>query len=63
MFDSLLNRLRGEPSVVIGALATGLIFLATQLDIVIDRAALELVLAPLVTAVLIRTQVSPAAKQ
>jgi hypothetical protein len=57
---NLKNRIKREPAVVVGLLASVVVGLASEYNVVLDETQVELLLAPLVTAVLIRFKVSPA---
>lgn len=57
----LLDRLRAEPAVVIGALASLIVLIAGHFHIIINKAEVVDVLAPVITGILIRPHVQPAA--
>lgn len=60
MLNALKALIAREPLAIVGALATAVVYLAAQANIVIDHASLVAVLAPVVTAVIGRFFVSPA---
>lgn len=62
LVDLVLERLRGEPSVVVGVVVAGLILAAGKLHIILDKATLTEVVTPVVTGLLVRPQVVPKRK-
>lgn len=56
----MLNRIKSEPALVVGALASVLVALAGEAGIVLDEASLRDVLTPIVVSVVTRHFVSPA---
>lgn len=62
MLQVILAKLKNEPALIVGALASVLVFVAAQAGVVLDNASLEVVLTPIVTAIVTRFFVSPAKK-
>lgn len=54
--------MKSEPALITGVAVSALIALAAHFNVVLDEASLTTILAPIVTAVLVRFKVSPAAK-
>lgn len=54
--------MKSEPALITGVVVSAIIALAAHFNVVLDDASLTTVLAPIVTAILVRFRVSPAAK-
>lgn len=62
LLQPLVDKAKAEPAVAVGALASLLVALAAQFNIVIDQASLVVVLTPLVSGALTRLFVTPTNK-
>lgn len=56
---SLIERLKNEPSLVIGVLASAIVGLAGSYGIVLDEPTLESVLTPILVGLAVRFKVTP----
>lgn len=59
---ALLNRLKSEPALLIGFLASALVLIAQHFNILLTEDSLTAVLTPIVTGILVRPAVTPNAK-
>lgn len=56
---SLIERLKNEPALVIGVLASAIVGLAGSYGIVLDEPTLESVLTPILVGLAVRFKVTP----
>lgn len=59
---SLLERVKGEPAIVVGVVVAVVVQVAASLNVVIDEAGLKEAIEPLVVALVTRQLVVPASK-
>ncbi len=62
LYELVVNKIKGEPAAVIGALASAAVYLAAQVDVVIDEASVAAVIGPFVLSLITRIFVSPASR-
>lgn len=62
LFKAILDKVLSEPAVLIGAIASAVVFVSAHFGIVLDDASVQAVVAPFVSAALVRFAVVPVHK-